>query len=502
MSVDFDAVVVGSGAGGGTAAAELARGGLRVLLVERGARFADAVAGQDERRMLIERAACDDRIIELNGRPARPIVGGGLGGSTSLFGAALLRPGPSDFEPGRFYGGRIPRAVWEWPIGYDELAPYFDRVEDLFAVSGEHGEATPHLGRRLRPYAQPPPPLEPISQRLCAALRAEGLAPFRLPLAIDWQRCLRCPTCPGYACPNGARASSASHAVLPALRDAGLTLWERCEAEHFALEGARVRGLWLRDRVTGRRHLLRASAYLLGAGAIATPAILLASGVADRSGQLGRNHMCHLGAAAAAVFARPTGAASRYAKQIGISDFYLGMRDFPHKLGYAQVVPVPGPLTLREYAPLPIPPSLAGALHARALLLVGSVEDLPRPGNRVTLGSGGRIRLERSFAAYDVLRARHMASALRRLVRRAGAPVAVARVAAHAHEHLAHQVGTTRFGRDPATSVLDAQCRLHAHPEIYVVDGSFFPTSLGVGPALTIAANALRVAGHILKERP
>lgn len=502
MSSDFDAIVVGSGAGGGTAAAELARGGLRVLLVERGARFDDPVAGQDERRMLIERAACDDRTIQLNGRSARPIVGGGLGGSTSLFGAALLRPGPADFEPGRFYGDRIPRALREWPIDYDALAPYFDRAEDLFAVSGDHAEAMPHLGRRLRPYAQPAPPLEPISQRLEAALRAEGLAPFRLPLAIDWSRCLRCPTCPGYACPNGARASSASHAVLPAVRDARLTLWERCEAERFVLDGDRVRGLWLRDRTTGRRLLLRAGVYLLGAGAIGTPAILLRSAVADRSDQLGRNHMCHLGAAAAAVFARPTGAASRYAKQIGVSDFYLGTADFPHKLGYAQVVPVPGPLTLREHAPLPIPQSLARALHARSLLLVGSIEDLPQPGNRVTLASNGEIRLDRRFADYDVLRARRMVRELRRLVRRAGAPIAFAQVADDAHEHLAHQVGTCRFGRDPATSVLDAQCRLHAHPEIYVVDGSWLPTSLGVGPALTIAANALRVAAHILKERP
>jgi choline dehydrogenase-like flavoprotein len=494
--LDFDAIVVGSGAGGGTAAAELARAGKRVLVVERGARFDDAVAGQDEQRMLEDRLACDDRAIAVNGRRARVLVGGVVGGSTALYGATLLRPGRSDFEPGRHYGERLPRHLWEWPIDGDELAPHFDRAEDLFGVCGDHTAPMPHLGRRLRPYLRLAPPPESITLRLRDAFRSEGLAPFPLPLAIDFEHCLRCPTCPGYACPNGARAGT--RALLEA---AELELWERCEAERLEVAGGRVRGVWVRDRASGRRDLVRAGVILLAAGAIGTPVLLLRSGLAGASDQLGRNHMCHLGAVGAALFARPTGAATRFSKQLGLSDFYLGTRPFPHKLGYAQVVPVPGPRTLRSHAPLPLPAALARRLHARALLLVGSIEDLPQSDNRVTLGAAGAIRLDRRFDAYDVARARVLARELRGLLRRAGAAVAFKQVAVNAHEHLAHQVGTCRFGRDPRTSVLDPQCRLHGHDDVYVVDGSFMPTSLGVGPALTIAANALRVVAQILKER-
>lgn len=89
---------------------------------------------------------------------------------------------------------------------------------------------------------------------------------------------------------------------------------------------------------------------------------------------------------------------------------------------------------------------------------------------------------------------------MRRHLARTGAVATFASVADGPHGHFAHQVGTCRFGSDPAASVLDAQCRLHGYEGIYVVDGSVFPTSLGVGPALTIAANALRVAGHVAKE--
>jgi choline dehydrogenase-like flavoprotein len=379
------------------------------------------------------------------------------------------------------------------------MEPYFDRAEDLYGVAGDHAAPTPHLGRRLRPYPRPAEPLEPVSQRLDAACRSQGLHPFSLPVAIDFSRCLRCPTCPGYACPTGARASSLSHAIESAARTRSLTLWERCEALRIETQGGRARGIWLRWRDGGRTELVRANAYLLAAGAIGTPALLLASGLTGRSDQVGRNHMCHLGAAAAAVHVRPTGAAQRFAKQIGLSDFYLGTPAFRHKMGYAQVVPVPGPLTLREHAPIAIPPRLAHALHRRSLLLVGSIEDLPQPTNRVTLGLDGRIRLDRRFHAYDLLRARHLARALRKILRRTAPAWVFAQVAAEAHEHVAHQVGTCRFGRDPRRSVLDAQCRVHGHDDLYVVDGSFFPTSLGVGPALTIAANAWRVATHLLK---
>jgi len=188
--MDYDVVVIGSGAGGGAAARALSDAGRRVLVIERGGRLAFGAA-QSERRMILEKAGCDDRLLELNGRPETLFTGGIVGGSTSLYGAALLRPSPEDFIPGRHYGDRLPRAIWEWPVGYDELEPYFDWAEDLFHVAGDHVAPTPHLGRRRHAYKGTLPPLEPINRDLEAALQGAGLRPFRLPLAIDFAPCRR-----------------------------------------------------------------------------------------------------------------------------------------------------------------------------------------------------------------------------------------------------------------------------------------------------------------------
>ncbi len=155
---------------------------------------------------------------------------------------------------------------------------------------------------------------------------------------------------------------------------------------------------------------------------------------------------------------------------------------------------------MQQHLPVPLPRALARAIHQRALLFPGAVEDLPQPGNRVRLAPDGGLRLTRRFHPYDRFRGRWFARRLARLLRGAGADLALAHVAHREHGHLGHQVSTCRFGRDPRRSVLDAQCRVHGCPNVAVVDGSFLPTSLGVGPALTIAANALRVSAQLIKE--
>jgi choline dehydrogenase-like flavoprotein len=494
--------VIGSGAGGGAAAHALAAAGRRVLVLERGRRWSDTEGGRDERRMLLERAAGDDRPLRLNGAPGRLVTGGGVGGSTALYGAALVRPSPEDFRPGRWYGERLPRALWDWPVGLDELAPFYDWAEELFAVAGDAGQAVPHLARRPLPYKAPLPPLAPANARLAARLRAQGLAPFALPLAIDFARCLRCAACPGYVCPNGARASSASAAIDPAVRRGAAVLWEDAEALELLHARGRVTRLRVRRRAAGRIDEVAARAFVLAAGALGSPVLLLRSGLAGRSDQVGRNHMQHLGALAVALFARATGGARGFVKQLALADRYLGAPEFPHKLGLVQCVPIPGPLTLGEHAPVPVPAPLARLVQDHALVFAGSIEDLPRPENRVRLGPGGAVRLDRAFDPYDVARARWLLGELRGWLRRAGALAVPGRVAEHDHAHAAHQVGTCRMGRDPAGSVVAPDGRVHGVENLFVADGSVLPTSLGVGPALTIAANALRVASGLAQELP
>ena len=145
---DYDAIVIGSGVGGGSAATALSDAGLDVLVVERGHALENPDDYQDEQRMIVERIASDDRDIEISGVPARPLVGGLPGGGSTLFGGALVRPSREDFVPGRHYGDRIPRAIWEWPVDFDDLIDYYDRAEDLFGVSGNASLAPPHLERQ------------------------------------------------------------------------------------------------------------------------------------------------------------------------------------------------------------------------------------------------------------------------------------------------------------------------------------------------------------------
>ena len=500
--MDYDLVVIGSGAGGGAATHALAQAGRRVLLVERGPRQLAVEDGRDERRMLVERAAGDDRPLLLNGVPSRLVTGSLVGGSTALFGAALLRPGRADFSPGRFYGERLPRSLWDWPISYDELAPFYDRAEDLFRVAGDATQSTPHLERRHHPYKAPLPPLAPANERLVVQLRAQGLAPFAMPLAIDAERCEQCPACPGYVCPTGARSSSVSVAIDPATARGAATVWADCEALALVHERGRVHRLRVRHRRTGATEEVCASGFLLAAGAIGSPVLLLRSGLGGASDQVGRNHMQHLGALVVALFARRSEGARRFVKQLALSDLYLGRDDFPHKLGLVQSVPIPGPLSLREHAPVPIPSALARFVQDHALVFAGTIEDLPRSENRVTLGSDETIRLDRRFDRYDELRARWLLVEMRRWLRRAGALAVPGHVAVDAHAHAAHQVGTCRMGIDPASSVVAPDGRVHGIENLFVADGSVLPTSLGVGPALTIAANALRVAARVSGELP
>ncbi len=259
MPYDCDVIVVGSGAGGATFAYACALAGKSVLLIERGRAYHLNGIAHDERAMLIDKKPYDDREVAVNGSRKQLYMGGVVGGGTALYGAALLRPSRDDFHPGRSYGDRIPREIWDWPIAYDDLAPYYTQAEQLYRVAG-------CPDKNLAPLEQPhdglptqPLPLHPINQRLIAANRARGLRPFRLPLAIDPVRCIRCADCAGYICPTGAKSSSAHLVESAAAAGLPLRVLTHVEAERLQLNGKnQVDGLFLLDRATGQRSIVRA----------------------------------------------------------------------------------------------------------------------------------------------------------------------------------------------------------------------------------------------------
>ena len=269
------------------------------------------------------------------------------------------------------------------------------------------------------------------------------------------------------------------------------------EAEGLELLGnGDIGGVRVLDRTTGARTVYRARRYALAAGAIASPLLLLRSGITGPL--IGRNYMAHLSPIVIGIFPRKTGAEAGFVKQVGFADYYFGTKKFAHKIGYVQSLPVPGPLMTAKTAPRFFPRWLLRFLRRRMLPLLGIVEDLPNPENRVTPGPDG------GAAALPIRRLRPrtrppLGTWMARILKNAGARLCLKKPFA-SDEHLAHQCGTLRFGTDPAHAVLDADCRVFGHPNLFVVDGSFFPTSLGVGPALTIIANALRVAAVATRE--
>jgi choline dehydrogenase-like flavoprotein len=502
MSYDCDVIVIGSGAGGATFAYACAEAGKNVLLLERGHRYHPSSRhvspAADERAMLIEKKPYDDRPVEVNGTSKGLYVGGVLGGGTSLYGGALLRPSLDDFRPGERYGSRLPRELWEWPIDYNALEPHYTRAERLMQVAGEVGDEFGPLKKPESGYVKRPLPLHPANQKLIVRSRAIGCNPFRLPLAIDPDNCLRCGACAGYVCPTGARRSAGQLVDEAQARGWPLNVLTGIDVERleFGTRGL-ADGVHVVDRVTGRHAVYRARCYALAAGAIHSPLLLFRSG--EDHPLVGRNYMTHLSPIVAGVFKKKTGAESTFVKQVGFSDFYFGTKTTPEKLGLVQSLPVPGPLLAAKAAPRGFPRWLINFLRRRMLPLAGIVEDLPNPANHVSIGSGGQPCITHHFGEYDLERGRMLGRLMARILKAAGAAFCLPTQFA-SDEHVAHQCGTLRFGRNSFSAILDENCRSFRHPNVFAVDGSFFPTSLGVGPALTIMANALRVAQVVAME--
>jgi choline dehydrogenase-like flavoprotein len=270
------------------------------------------------------------------------------------------------------------------------------------------------------------------------------------------------------------------------------------EVERFSLQAdGNVTEVSVRDRTTGVRTVQRAQRYVLAAGALGSALLLLRSGM---SGPLvGRHYMFHLSPIVIGVFPRPTGADETFVKQVGFADYYFGTKRHAEKMGLVQSLPVPGPLLTAKMAPRLLPRRALHFLRQRMLPLAGIVEDLPNAANRVSWGPNGQPRVRHRFDAYDLERGRRLSKQMVRILKRTGAALCLS-TPFPSDEHVAHQCGTLRFGTHADHAVLDADCRLFGHPNVLAVDGSFLPTSLGVGPALTIMANALRVAAVVTRE--
>jgi choline dehydrogenase-like flavoprotein len=511
----YDVIILGTGAGGGTLARHLAPSGKRILLVERGGWLPREPQNWLAQDVFVDnRYVSPDRWRDAGGTAFQPQVHYFVGGATKLYGAALYRLREEDFGELEHHDGISPA----WPVGYDEMEPYYTRAEELYQVHGAHGE-DPTEPPASAPYPFPAVSHEPRIQQLHDDLEAAGHHPFHAPCGImldesrpPYSACVRCPDCDGFPCLVHAKSDAEVIGVRPALEHDNVTLLIDTEAVRLKTNasGSTVTSVVVERQ--GGREELSADVVVVSCGAANSARLLLASandahrhGLANGSDQVGRNYVFHNSAAVLALSKEPN--PTIFQKTLGLNDFYFGSPDFRFPLGNIQMVG-------KSQAPMfrgekPVQTRLAPTwslekIAAHAVDFWLSTEDLPRPENRVTIDSDGAIRI--AYTATNEEPKKRLFAALRDLLGKIGM-----------HEHhlvprhaylkndipvagVAHQAGTCRFGTDPATSVLDRDCRAHEVDNLYVVDTSFFPSIGAVNPALTAMANALRVGDHLLER--
>jgi choline dehydrogenase-like flavoprotein len=515
----YDVIIIGTGAGGATLASRLAPGGRKILLLERGNYVPREKENWSSAAVNLEaRYNAKEIWKDRNGGDLHPHTNYYVGGNTKFYGAALFRLRKEDFGEIRHYGGISPA----WPVSYDEMEPYYMRAEAQYHVHGQRGEDPTEPPARC-PYPHPAVSHEPRLQQLADDFARQGLKPFHTPLGImldeaapHKSKCIRCATCDGFPCLVQAKSDAQVLGVDPALTYPNVSLMtgayvERLETSHSGREVTEMR-----IKRNGELQTLKADIVVVACGAINSAALLLRSangahpnGLANGSDVVGRHYMGHINSVLMAVSKCPN--PTVFQKTLSVNDFYHGSEEWKYPMGHISFVGKLDRDALRAGAPAIAPGFALEIMGQHSLDFWLTSEDLPDPENRVTLDREGNIVL--SYRTNNDEGHKRLIAKLKQLMNQQTACL----VHGHAcHQGLfarnlfagnriplagvAHQNGTVRFGRDAKTSALDVNCKAHELDNLYVVDGSFFPSSAAVNPALTIMANALRVGDHLMER--
>ena len=512
----YDVILIGTGAGGGTLVRHLAPSGKRILLLERGDWLDREPQNWDAGDVFIDgRYISPDTWYDADTSKAfQPQVHYFVGGATKLYGAALYRLRAEDFGELRHHDGISPA----WPVGYDEFEPYYTLAEQLYQVHGARGE-DPTEPPASAPYPFPAVSHEPRIQQLADDLAAAGQHPFHAPCGVmlnesnmPYSKCVRCGTCDGFPCLVHAKSDAEVLGVRPALEHSNVTLLTNACAMALRTNPAGTAVTEVEVEHEGARETYSADIVVASCGAVNSAKLLFASatdkhpgGLSNGSDQLGRNYTFHNSQAVLALSKEEN--PTVFQKTLGLNDFYFGSGDVEYPLGSIQMVGKSQADMYRGEEPLKTKLAPERTLESVARHAVDfwlSTEDLPLPENRVTLDREGNVRF--SYRQTNGEPAKRLYQELKKLLKHTGMH-ADSLIPRHAYlktdipvAGVAHQAGTCRFGADPATSVLNVDCRAHELDNLYVVDTSFFPSIGAVNPALTAMANALRVGDHLLER--
>ncbi len=534
---DFDAVIVGAGAGGGVAAYVLASRGWKVALLEKGRNayptlgapvLEGSLFGNDEIRFrryfafhdpLIEprtfRTGADQTAAttEIQG------LGVTVGGGTVHYDGDCPRLQRADFRSLSTFGPVEGADVVDWPISYDDLAPFYDATEALIGIQGEAG-ADPFAEPRGA-YPMPPGDRPKGAMLLMAAARKLGYHPHPMPMAVNSifyrgrPACVNCGFC-HFGCPVSAKGSTAVTAVRDALLTGNLTLLSECCVTEVLTEpsGERATGVRYLD-AKGAAQVVTGKQVIIAANAIETPRLLLASanaahpdGLSNSNGEVGRHLMFHLVFAAVGVFAEEirsyrgrivTHAISDFTQDDGSAGWVRG--------GYVELGGQLQPLEEGTSYPWMVHRELMtnGRYRRRVAAVSMMGEDVPVAANRVELDPKVRDVYGRPVARITYGRHPHDQAVIDRyqpkleeIAREAGAvEILPTDDALNGPPQTRHLLGTTRMGLDPATSVTNEWGRLHELENVWLADGGLWPTSTGFNPTLTQQALAWRTAAYL-----
>ncbi len=532
-----DVCVIGAGASGATAAKVLTERGIDVVCLEKGPYLKPADFGGDELANVNRYYLWPDPI--LNPRtyrnqaeeapesklfcPVPQMVGGG----TTHWTGWVPRFVESDFTP-RSSIGDVPGASLEdWPIRYSDLEPYYDKVEWALGVSGQAG-ANRHEAPRRRGYPLPPMPATRYAQKFHEGCAKLGYNSYPQPTAMlsqpygDRPATTQSAFVQQHGDPTGTKSNVLNTFIPEALGTGRLDLRPESYVREITTDArGRARSVVYED-ADGHCFEQEADVFLLGCGAIESARLLLLSasprfpeGLANGSGLVGRNLTLHEYTAAIGVFDEPVygWAGGGYVSAASL-EFYESdeSRGF---VGGGQIAAAGAgvPLPINFATPgKPLWGSEAKAAdrelfnHAMAVAIL--VHDLPQETNRVELDDDVKdawglpvARITHHAHPNDLAQARWTVDRNAEILEAAGARNVDRVYADRITGNCSHQHGTARMGVDPDRSVLDRNCRAHEVDNLYVIDGSPFPTGTGINPTLTIMANAWRVAEQLADAR-
>ena len=511
MTNHYDIIIIGTGSGGSTIAYKLAPTGKKILILERGGYIPKEKENWDPHEVVTNgRYRPNEQWYDQDDKPFKPFIHYNVGGNSKMYGAALFRFRESDFKEVKHHGGTSPA----WPFDYDTLENYYEEAEKLYSVHGKRG-ADPTEPCALNEYPLPPLPYEPLIQDLEAKLKQLGLQPFPLPMGVKLPQDYTQTEAPvilenfdGFPDPTDSKADGQVSALRPALRNRNVTLMANAYVERLVTDESGEKVVGAITIVNGEKVKFTSDLFIVACGAVNSAALFLRSandkhpaGLANSSDQVGRNLMLHHNGCLVAFTKKKNDCV--FQKSLGIADFYHETDESEFPLGEIQLMGRNDPDTIKWLADDLFPEKTYAELKEMTIDFWLTSEDLPSAENRVTLKNDRSIQIfyrKTNYTAYEKLKEKlkEIFTKLGEIdpdykdTRWNGYDLDVS--------GMSHQNGTLRFGNDPKTSVLNLNCRTHDLNNVYVVDASFFPSCGAFNPALTIAANALRIGDHIIND--